>query len=433
LTRLRPRILTVAVSLTGVLALSLPAAASAAKGVWVSASTPIGTDVSCSSPGYSTVQAALNAAAPNEQVNVCAGTYTEQIEIVKPVKVQLGLGGKATLQMPSEPADSLTTCDTAAGLEPGQKDEVSICTGGKVSLIGLRIVAVAPIETCGGGLNAVFVAGGAELTASTDEIVGASTTLAAFKGCQHGIAVEVGSHKANEVGHAKLEDDAISGYEKNGPTASNPGSTLLIKSSLITGEGPSPYIAQNGIEVAFGAKGTISDTSVTGNECEVAEVCSSTSLGEQATGALFLGAATGSKLSESTISGNDIGVYYASTSPSQPTKPEVKLSFDNLISNRYEGAVLEEGDASLTGDTIKGTGQVGIDVVQSASLPYADDSSATRATIEGMSVAAVAITTDNSPGDPSGIFTIKNSSISKNAAEVLDPSTNFTVTRKGDS
>jgi hypothetical protein len=424
--------LTLAAVLAGALTLMLPGVASAAKGLWVSASTPVGADISCSSPGYGTVQAALDAASANQQVNVCAGTYVEQIEIVKPVKLTLAQGG-VTLQMPSKPTPSLTSCDTAKGLEPGQIDEVSVCTGGDVTISGLKIVAVAPIETCAGGLNGIFVAGGAELTASGDEIVGASTSLNAFKGCQHGIAVEVGSHKADEVGHAKLEGDAIGGYEKNGPTATNPGSTLLVKGSVITGEGPSPYIAQNGIEVAFGAKGSISGTSISGNECEVAGVCSPTSLGEQATGLLFYGAAAGSKVTDSTSSGNDIGAYYASTSTAQPTRPELKLTADHLTGNRYEGAVLEEGDASLARNTISGPGEVGIDIVQSASQPYADDSTASGCTIEGMSVAAVAITTDNSPGDPSGIFTIKGSSISNNAAQVLDPSTNFTVTRKGDS
>jgi Right handed beta helix region len=424
--------LTLAVALMGTLALTLPGIASAAKGLWVSSSTPVGADISCSSPGYSTVQAGINAASPGEQVNVCAGTYTEQVEIVKPVKLTQAQGG-VTLQMPSKPALSKTGCDTETGVEPGQIDEISVCTKGDVTISGLKIVALAPIETCAGGLNGVFVAGGANLTASGDQIIGASTTLKDFKGCQHGIALEVGNHHAGEVGHAKLESDAISGYEKNGPTATSPGSTLLVKGSVITGEGPSSYIAQNGIEVAFGAKGSISDTTISGNECELEGVCSSTDLEEQATGLLFFGAAAGSKVSNSTSSGNDIGVYYASTSPTQPTRPELKVLSSQLTSNRYEGAVLEEGDAALTRDTISGAGEVGIDVVQSASQSYADDSTASGCMIEEMTVAAVAITTDHLSGDPSGIFTIKGSSISKNAAQVLDPSTNFTVTRKGDS
>jgi hypothetical protein len=417
-----------------VAALVLPGVANASTNLWVSGTTPVGNDTSCSSPGYETVQAALNAATSGEKVNVCGGTYTEQIEIVKPVKLQLALGSsKATLQMPSEPSDSLTSCDTAPGLEAGQKDEVSICTAGKVSITGLKIVALAPIETCAGGLNGVNVAGGAELTLEESQILGASTTLDAFKGCQHGLALDVGSHKANLVGHAKLLRDTISGYEKNGPTVSNPGSTLSTKEVTVSGEGPSPWIAQNGIEVAFGAKGSIQTTNVSGNECELAGTCSSGALGEQATGVLFFGAAAGSKAGEDTITGNDIGAYYASTSPTQPAKPEVNFAFDKLVSNRYEGFVLEEGTASLKSDSITGTSLIGIDIVQSASQPYADNSKANGLTIEGMSDAAVNVATDKEPGDPAGTFKIQNSSISKNAAAVVNPSANYTVAQKNDS
>ena len=48
-----------------------------------------------------------------------------------------------------------------------------------------------------------------------------------------------------------------------------------------------------------------------------------------------------------------------------------------------------------------------------------------------MSVAAVGVLTEGA--GPAGTFTIKNSSISKNAAEVSNSSPNFTVIKKNDS
>ena len=422
----------VALAFTAI-ALMAPAIASAAKPLWVSKSA-IGTDSSCASPGYNTVQAALDAAPTGAKVYVCVGTYEEQVEVVKPVYIGRAPNtGSVTLQLPSTPAASQTSCDTAEGLEAGQTDEVSICTTGKVTLYGLDINAVAPIETCGGGLNAINVAGGADLTALDDLVVGASSSLAAFKGCQHGISVNVGSHKANEVGHAKLENDVLSGYEKNGPTATNPGSTLVVKDSRITGEGPSPYIAQNGIEVAYGAKGTIAESTVSGNECQLEGVCSSTALPEQATGVLFYGAATGTSIKESAISDNDIGEYYASTSPTLPAKAEVKFSYDTLTSNRYEGIVLEEGSASLKGESITGSGEVGLELVQSAAQPYGENAQASHLTIEGMSLAAIDVATDNAPGDPPGSLKISSSSISNNAATVINPSSTFTIKQKNNT
>src|ERR1044072_7924357 len=36
---------------------------------------------SCSHPGYLTIQSAVNAAAPGDRINVCPGTYPEQVTI----------------------------------------------------------------------------------------------------------------------------------------------------------------------------------------------------------------------------------------------------------------------------------------------------------------------------------------------------------------
>lgn len=425
----RRRLTMLAAVAGGTLGLALPAVASAST-AWVSGS-PVGTDKGCDSPGYNSVQAAIDAVGSGGTVKVCGGTYTEQIEITAPLKLEHVEGTtKATLALPSTPSPSLTACDTAPGLEPGQIDEISVCTSGKVSITALHITALAPITTCAGGLYGVFVGGGATLTAKDDTIVGASTTLNEYKGCQHGVAVEVGSAKAEEVGHATLKEDAISGYEKNGPTVAFTGSTLKVQNSSVTGEGPTPYIAQNGIEVAFGAKGQIKGTNVLDNECDYPEVCGAADIEEQASGVLFYGAAKGSYVSASQIEDNDLGVYYASTAATQPTSPEVKVTSDKLVNNRYEGIVLEQGDAQLVEDSITGTGDVGVDIVQSASQPYADHSKAKELRIEGQSVAAVGVVTDDSPSDPAGTFTIEDSSISKNATAVSDPSTTFTVVQK---
>ncbi|MGO9490574.1 MAG: right-handed parallel beta-helix repeat-containing protein [Solirubrobacteraceae bacterium] len=411
--------------LAAVLALALPALASAA-GVYVSNSNPVGSGTSCASPGYATIQAAL--AAGGTKINVCGGTYTEQLEITKAVKLQLASGaGTARVVMPATPADSLTSCDTAAGVEPGQKDEISICTAETVSISGLVIEAVVPLETCAGGLYGIFVAGGGTLNASNDTIVGASTSLNAFKGCQHGVALEVGLKTPAEVGHANLKNVNVSGYEKNGPTVKSAGSTLTIKSSTVTGEGPSPYIAQNGIEVAYGAKGSVSGTTVSGNECELSGVCSATTLGEQATGVLFYGAASGSGVTSSTFTHNDIGAYYASTSPTAPSSPEVSIADSEFTNNRYEGILLEEGNALVKGDKVNGSGRYGLALNQLASEPYAPGGEAERCTIEGMSKAGVVVFSDKQPGDPAGKFTLKMNSIEKNAVPVINESSNYTL------
>ena len=407
-----------------VLCVGATAAAAQASTVYVSNSTPVVSGgKSCAQPGYKTVQAGI-AAAAGGTVNVCAGTYTEQVTITGAVKLNAVSGvGTATLQMPETPAHSATTCDTKAGSEE-QIDEVSICTTGTVSMSGIAVEALIPLETCQYGLNGIFVSGGATLKSTNQTIKGASTTLNAFKGCQHGIAIRVGSASKSETGHAKIKTANISGYQKNGPTVSGPNSTMSISSSTITGEGPTPYIAQNGIEIAFGGSGSVKGTNVSGNECDVAS-CGAT--GEQASGVLYYEAAPGNKLSGSTIQQNDLGVYYASGNATVPASPDVTVTKDTLTSNRYEGVYLEEGRALLSADTINGSGLVGIELNQYEGQQSASESSAKGMHISGQSEAAIKVESDKQPGDIPGTFTIKSSTENGNGSVLINESNNFQV------
>jgi hypothetical protein len=408
--------------------MAVTASAAGASTVFVSNSAPVVKGgKSCAQPEFNKVQEAI-AAAAGGTVNICAGTYTEQLSITSGVKLTAVSGvGTATLQMPASPAQSMSACDTKANVKDGplvQSDEVSICTNGTVTMSGLNVEAIVPLETCAGGLNAIFIAGGGTLKASNISVNGASTSLNAYKGCQHGIAILVGSASREEVGHAALKGITVKGYEKNGPTSVGVGSTMAISASTVTGEGETPYIAQNGIEIAYGGGGKVKSTSVKGNECNVGS-CGAT--GEQASGVLFFEAAKGSTVTGSTISENDLGVYYASGENTVPASPEVTITKDVLTSNRYEGVDLEEGKASMSTDTINGSGRVGIDLFQYEGQTSASESSATKIKISGQAEAAIKVESDKEPNDIAGKFVITKSTESGNGSVLINESNNFEV------
>jgi hypothetical protein len=390
-----------ALAVTSCVLLLVGVAAASAATIYVSGSAPVTAGgKSCTAPGFSTVQAAINAEAT--KIEVCPGTYTEQLTITNAVKLLAANGtGTATVAMPANAANSATSCDTKEGLE--QIDEISICTGETVSITGLDVKALIPLETCGKGLNGIFVAGGGTLKATDLTVDGASTTLNEYKGCQHGVSIEVGSKTPAEVGHALLKKVTSIGYEKNGPTVKSPGSTMSLTSSTVTGEGPTPYTAQNGVEVAYGASAAIKSSTISANECEYPGVCGPTS--EQASGVLFYQAASGSKVSTSTIDENDDGIYYASGSATEPASPDVSAINDVLTSNRYEGVFLEEGKAALKSLRINGSGRVGIELFQTAAQESAIESSSTGTRISGQSEASIKVSSDKALGDTPGKFT----------------------------
>jgi len=399
--------------------LSVGVANASAATLYVSNSAPaVAGGKTCVEPAYNTVQGAINAGGTT--IDVCPGTYIEQLSIAKAVSLVAVNGtGTATVALPAGAEDSTSACDTKEGLE--QIDEISICTAATVSVTGLNVQALIPIETCAKGLNGIFVGGGGTLKGTNFTVDGASTTLNALKGCQHGIAIDVGSIEPNEVGHAVLSKVTAIGYQKNGPTVSGAGSTLTMTSSTVTGEGPSPYIAQNGVQVAYGAKGIVKSSTISGNECDVAS-CGAT--GEQASGVLFYQAAQGSSVTTATVSENDLGVYYSSGSATVPATPEVTLSKDVLTSNRYEGVYLEEGDAALRTLTINGSGRVGIELNQYATQKAVMKSTASGMKVSGQSEASIKVTSDKLPGDIAGKFTFSGTAA---APVLINESSNFEV------
>jgi nitrous oxidase accessory protein NosD len=413
------------------------AGASAAT-LWVSHSAVTSSPgSSCANPGYNTIQSAI--AAGGGTVDVCTGSYTEQLTIERAVKlVAVNGAGTAKVVLPATPVDATTKCDTAKGTESYEADQdlVSICTPGTVTITGLTLEPKWPAGDCYDSLYGILVAGGATLKATNVTVDGGGASP--INGCQGGVAIQVGMAWTSpvEVGHATLSEDTVTEYQKNGITVDGVGSSAKIAHTNVIGAGPTPATAQNGIQVSNGALGQITASSVSGDECNLTipepqpgqTPCGSDAFEDyQAAGILFYGAASGSKVTSTELKENDIGVYFLSASPAQPTSPEVKIEKDLFSGDRYEGVALDQGDALLKDDTIAGPGNIGIDLFQYQEQAYAPTSSAAHDEIDGMSDAAVKVESDKQAGDHAGSFTLSGSTLSGDAQAVMDESATFTV------
>jgi hypothetical protein len=412
------------------------AGASAAT-LWVSHSAVTSSPgSSCANPGYNTIQSAI--AAGEGTVDVCTGVYTEQLTIIRAVKlVAVNGAGTAKVVLPATPVDTTTKCDTAKGTESYQPDQdlLSICTSGTVSVTGLTFEAKWP-SVCYDSLYGILVAGGATLKATNVTVDGGGASP--INGCQGGVSIQVGMAWTDpvEVGHATLSEDTVTEYQKNGITVDGEGSSAKIEHTSVTGAGPTPATAQNGIQVSNGAVGQISSSSVSGDECDLTipepepgqTPCGSDGFEDyQAAGILFYGAAAGSKVTSTELKENDVGVAFVSASPTQPTSPEVRIEKDLFSGDRYEGVALDQGDALLKDDTIAGPGNIGIDLFQYEGQAYAPTSRASHDEIDGMSDAAVKVESDKQAADHAGSFTFSGSTLSGDAQAVVDESTTFTV------
>ncbi len=421
------------VAVMALLCMPVVAQAATKSTLWVApgAAGP-GPGASCADAGYASVQAAIDAAAKGDTIEICAGTYSEQLSITTPVNlVAAGGAGTATIALPALPADSSTPCDEAAGrtVYGTPQDEISICTSGKVSLSDLSIDAKWPGGTCNENLYGILVGGGATLKASDVTLAGAGASP--INGCQGGVGIQVGMAWTSpvQVGHATLAGDTISEYQKNGITVDGAGSSAKITKAKVTGAFATTQIAQNGIQVSNGAAASIKASSIEGNQCRAAS-CGPDAWSEtQATGVLFLGAASGSSVTRSKLFENDVNVYFDSQSPTQPSSPEVTISKDRMGAD-YEGIVLDQGDAAIENDLLAGSSHIGILIFQYEAQAYAPNSTATSDKITDDSEASVKVDSDNAPGDHPGNFTLTKTSLGGYPpTEVVNGSSTYTVTQ----
>jgi hypothetical protein len=156
-----------------------------------------------------------------------------------------------------------------------------------------------------------------------------------LNGTQHGTAVY---YRALGTGAASgtISDNTLTNYQKGGITV-NGNVSATIANNTVTGQGPVDYIAQNGIQVGYGAQATVTENTVTGNAY--------TGSGPASSGGIIVvgGAAFGAglpytvdlKITKNTLTNNDVGVFLVNAdangiAPTSRTDNSVK---SNTITN----------------------------------------------------------------------------------------------------
>jgi hypothetical protein len=128
-----------------------------------------------------------------------------------------------------------------------------------------------------------------------------------LNGSQHGVAIYFAS---NSAAKGDITGNTMWSYQKGGIVVLGPSAKSDIRNNTVIGEGPVNYIAQNGIEVGFGADADIRDNLVVGNSYTGANRASSGGIlvfgGDCFGGALQ----KNTKVEHNTLVGNDVGVWF---------------------------------------------------------------------------------------------------------------------------
>lgn len=220
-------------------------------------------DSSCSTAGYGTIQSAVNAAAPGDKIVVCAGTYPEQVTITTS-NLTLAGQGIAVIQPTSASVN-------ASDLDSGQPI-VSIVAvespaiGAHFSNLTIDGSAIeSSVDGCSDDLvGLLYQASAGTATASVAHVTVENVTpMNSGCGSGQGILVQGGTSGSAKV-TATVSNNSISGYGKNGITCGDVGVKCNITTNTIT-TSPTDVVAQNGVQVGFGAAGTVSGNTISGN------------------------------------------------------------------------------------------------------------------------------------------------------------------------
>jgi nitrous oxidase accessory protein NosD len=212
--------------------------------------------VECPNASFTTIQSAVDAASPSDEIHICKGTYVEQVVIRKALDIDADNGAiLMPASMQGNAASLFDSAPIATALLVTEATNVSI-SGLTVDGANNGISACAPDLIGISFLNA---------SGSIDHVAVRNFKLAsALNGCQSGTGIFVQSGGGGvaivEINHCTVHD-----FQKNGITADEKGTTAIIHRNVVTGLGPTTGAAQNGVQIGFGAGGSIFNNTVTNN------------------------------------------------------------------------------------------------------------------------------------------------------------------------
>jgi hypothetical protein len=359
-----------------------------------------------------TIQGALDTspAATGDTIQVAAGTYSETttLSVDKDVTI-VGAGTGAGGTTITTPFPTTLALDAAGNV---------------------AIVFVAPAAS-GATIEDLTVDGAGDASADPNDpfrgidIQDAAATVDAVHITNVEDTPPGGSPKGG-TGLSDLNDDStartltadnvtVDNYGKDGMLFDGHGTsglTVNVSGSAVTGAGPTTLLAQNGILFEGDAAGTISGTTVSGDECN-AGACGADQFNDTQSFGIGLYTSGPVTVSNSTVTATDAGVFYG-----YPESGVATISGDVLSGNRFEGVLLGQGTADLSGNVISGS-QIGVQAASYDQLGDPPDSGNAIANLTGNTISGnvtgISLDDDNPSPTILPVLTAHDNVISQNS------------------
>ena len=218
---------------------------------------------------FATIQLAVNSVAAGSTgsiIMVCPGKYPEQVAIIAKGLTLEGIAspaGDAAVILPPATGLVANTADVDTGKPIAA--QLLVQNAGPVSISNLTVDGTGnAITGCSTDLQGILfqnASGTVKHVAVRNQVPNGIPN-----GCQIGESIYVQT-AAGQFSTVKVERSSVHNYNKNGITGNDAGTTLTLTGNYVQGAGvvPVPGAAQDGIQLGFGATGTIQGNTVIDN------------------------------------------------------------------------------------------------------------------------------------------------------------------------
>jgi hypothetical protein len=323
----------------------------------------VGTNPACqpSLVHFATIQLAVNSVPAGSTIKVCPGNYPEQVSIINKNLTLIGI--------------AFGTSDAAVVVVPGG----GLVTNGVTDIFGFPTAAQIFVQNAAVTISHLTVDGANDgLTDCSIDAIGiyyqnSSGTITSnavrnvllptgLQGCQDGLAINVESNSGSPA--VTISSNSVRNYDKNGITASGPdngtaGPNVTVTGNTIIGLGATTVTAQNGIQIGYGATGTVASNYVVDDIYINSPNCGTNPVCYGASGILIYGSA-GVNVSTNTVESTQFGIVPVTEAAGKTANGTVVKSNHVGGTQNYDAIDLCSDGNTAQSNVIYGSSQDGI-------------------------------------------------------------------------
>jgi hypothetical protein len=258
----------------------------------------VGTDKTrCPNATFTHIQDAINAASTGDQIRICEGLYAEQLKITMPLEIHADSGA---ILLPSEIQANTTSLFDSSPIAAA----ILVANTHSVSISGLIVDgANNGLSQCSPDLVGVMFQ---NASGSIDTSAIRNFKLTPFlSACQSGSGIIVQSGDG-QISKVEIADNSVHDFQKNGITGDEIGTQVFIHGNVVTGLGPTSGAAQNGIQIGFGARGSITRNISTNN---LSSSCTAVSTCQAVATNILIAQSDGVEISHNRVGLSQIPIY----------------------------------------------------------------------------------------------------------------------------